>query len=69
MSTIGKDYFSIAIIGAQNTGKSTLLNHLFGTSFAVLKGEAGNRTTRGILLSRDKASQLLIMDVEGNDSY
>lgn len=63
MANVGKDYYSVAIIGAQNTGKSTLLNHLFGTSFAVLKGEAGNRTTRGIVLSRDKSSNLLIMDV------
>jgi GTP-binding protein EngB required for normal cell division len=64
-----KDYFSVAIIGAQNTGKSTLLNHLFKTSFAVLKGEAGRRTTRGVILGRDHADRLLIMDVEGNDSY
>ena len=55
MRHIGKDYYSVAIIGAQNTGKSTLLNHLFGTSFSVLKGEAGNRTTRGIVLSRDRS--------------
>ena len=34
----GKDYFTVAIIGAQNTGKSTLMNHLFGTDFAVLRG-------------------------------
>lgn len=59
----------MAIIGAQNTGKSTLLNNLFKTSFAVLKGEAGHRTTRGVILGRDHTERLLIMDVEGNDSY
>lgn len=65
----GKQYYTVAIIGCQNSGKSTLLNHLFGTDFRVLQGEAGNRTTRGVVLGRDKAANLLVMDVEGNDSY
>jgi predicted GTPase len=65
----GKEYYTVAIIGAQNTGKSTLLNHLFRTKFAVLRGEAGHRTTRGVILGRDYSEQLIVMDVEGNDSY
>ena len=69
MGNCGKDYFTIAIIGAQNTGKSTLLNHLFRTNFSVLKGEAGHRTTRGVVIARDSLSSLIVMDVEGNDSY
>lgn len=32
-SEVGRNYYSIAIIGVQNSGKSTLLNHLFGTNF------------------------------------
>ena len=64
-----KDYFTVAIIGSQNTGKSTLLNHLFKTNFKVLEGLAGSRTTRGIILGRDYAKNLVLMDVEGNDSY
>lgn len=59
----------MAIVGAQNSGKSTLLNTLFGTDFKVLSGVAGHRTTQGVVLGRDKESNLIIMDVEGNDSY
>jgi GTPase Era involved in 16S rRNA processing len=59
----------VAIVGAQNSGKSTLLNNLFGTNFKMLNGIAGHRTTRGVILGRDKESSLIIMDVEGNDSY
>lgn len=64
-----KDYFTVAIIGSQNTGKSTLLNYLFGTKFKVLEGLAGSRTTRGIVLGRDHTCPLVVLDVEGNDSY
>lgn len=51
---VGRDYYIVAIIGVQNSGKSTLLNHLFGTNFSVLKEMAGTRTTRGIWSSVDK---------------
>lgn len=49
-----KDYQSVAIIGVQNSGKSTLLNNLFGTNFEVLQKTAGERTTLGIWTSLDK---------------
>lgn len=52
----------------QNSGKSTLLNFLFGTNFSVLHEIAGTRTTRGIWVSVDKKENLLVFDVEGNDS-
>ena len=52
----------------QNSGKSTLLNHIFGTNFDVLKQMAGSRTTRGILTSVDKEENIIILDVEGNDA-
>lgn len=29
-------YKTVAIIGSQSTGKSTLMNHLFGTTFETL---------------------------------
>lgn len=64
----GKNYFVVAIIGVQNSGKSTLLNYLFGTEFEVLTEKMGTRTTRGIFVSLDKESNLIIMDVDGNDS-
>ena len=64
-----KNYFTIAIIGGQNSGKSTLLNTLFKTDFQVLTGSAGTRTTRGVVLGRDFKENLILMDVEGNDSW
>lgn len=51
---VGRNYYSAAIIGVQNSGKSTLLNFLFGTNFDVLHDIAGTRTTRGIWVSVDK---------------
>ena len=68
LKDVDRDYFSVAIIGVQNSGKSTLLNHVFGTNFDVLKQMAGSRTTRGILTSVDKTENIIILDVEGNDA-
>lgn len=57
----------ISVFGPQSTGKSTLLNNLFGTSFKV----SNNTCTRGINLRiiprRDGEKQefLLLIDVEG----
>lgn len=65
---VDRSYYSVAIIGVQNSGKSTLLNHIFGTNFDVLKQMAGSRTTRGILTSVDKEENIIILDVEGNDA-
>ena len=45
---IGKRYDIISIIGCQSTGKSTLLNELFGTRFATLNQLEGRKqTTQG----------------------
>lgn len=63
-----KEYSIISIIGVQNSGKSTLLNHLFGTQFEVLTKQAGTRTTQGVWLSGDKEIPAIVLDVEGNDS-
>lgn len=65
------------MFGSQSTGKSTLLNHLFGTDFNVMDETARQQTTKGIWLSRatedEKQSDvgmtrnILVMDVEGTD--
>lgn len=60
---IGKDYFNISIIGVQGSGKSTLLNHLFSTEFQVLNSAQKVRTTRGVIVSLDSLSNLLVFDV------
>jgi tRNA U34 5-carboxymethylaminomethyl modifying GTPase MnmE/TrmE len=54
LGPVNKNYYIITIIGVQNSGKSTLMNYLFGTNFSVLHEAAGTRTTRGIWVSYDK---------------
>ena len=67
------EYRTVAIIGCQSSGKSTLMNHLFGTQFEVLnQGVNGlEQTTKGIWASKSLKHQddtLLILDIEGTDS-
>ncbi|CAF3794128.1 unnamed protein product [Rotaria magnacalcarata] len=61
-----KDKAVISIVGPQNSGKSTLLNYMFGTLFDVRDG----RCTRGIYGSLVKANipginYILLIDTEG----
>ena len=74
----GFNYHLISVFGSQSTGKSTLLNHLFGTDFGVMSEQSRQQTTKGIWLSRnrhdngdggakDMADNILVMDVEGTD--
>ncbi|OAA67149.1 GTP-binding protein [Niveomyces insectorum RCEF 264] len=72
----GFNYHLISVFGSQSTGKSTLLNHLFGTEFSVMSESERRQTTKGIWLSRNKntkgrdgrmADNILVMDVEGTD--
>ncbi len=74
----GFNYHLISVFGSQSTGKSTLLNHLFGTEFGVMSEADRRQTTRGIWLSKNKreyadggakkmAENILVMDVEGTD--
>ncbi|KAF8439561.1 RHD3/Sey1 [Kalaharituber pfeilii] len=70
--TAGFNYHIVAVFGSQSTGKSTLLNHLFGTSFMVMDEKARKQTTKGIWMSRAEAEDgmmgnILVMDVEGTD--
>ncbi|MES1917374.1 MAG: hypothetical protein MHM6MM_009106, partial [Cercozoa sp. M6MM] len=73
-------YTLCAVIGCQSSGKSTLLNLLFGTHFDVLDASRGRQqTTRGVWFGAsniatlpdgdsDPATKLLVLDVEGTDS-
>ncbi|KAF9965938.1 Dynamin-like GTPase that mediates homotypic ER fusion [Mortierella alpina] len=63
----GFNYNVAAVFGSQSTGKSTLLNRLFGTSFDVMNETARQQTTKGIWMSQGKDMKVLIMDVEGTD--
>ncbi|KAJ9641887.1 Dynamin-like GTPase that mediates homotypic ER fusion [Coniosporium tulheliwenetii] len=50
----GFNYHLISVFGSQSTGKSTLLNHLFGTEFGVMDEADRRQTTRGIWMSINK---------------
>lgn len=74
----GFNYHLISVFGSQSTGKSTLLNHLFGTDFSVMSESERRQTTKGIWMSKNKresansgatkmAENILVMDVEGTD--
>ncbi|KAK4975617.1 Dynamin-like GTPase that mediates homotypic ER fusion [Elasticomyces elasticus] len=74
----GFNYHLISVFGSQSTGKSTLLNHLFGTEFGVMSEQERRQTTKGIWMSKNKkehadgggkgmAENILVMDVEGTD--
>ncbi|KAJ1660408.1 Dynamin-like GTPase that mediates homotypic ER fusion [Dispira simplex] len=69
LADAGFDYNLVAVFGSQSTGKSTLLNGLFGTKFAVMSEKARAQTTKGIWMSqaRTQGMKMLIMDVEGTD--
>ncbi|OJJ49844.1 hypothetical protein ASPZODRAFT_128382 [Penicilliopsis zonata CBS 506.65] len=79
VSPAGFNYHLISVFGSQSTGKSTLLNNLFGTHFSVMSELERRQTTKGIWLSKNKkqnenddeatrmADNILVMDVEGTD--
>ncbi|KAI6046110.1 RHD3/Sey1 [Pisolithus marmoratus] len=63
----GFGYNVVAVFGSQSTGKSTLLNRLFGTTFDVMDEAKRQQTTKGIWMCRGKDMSVLVMDVEGTD--
>ena len=78
VSSAGFNYHLISVFGSQSTGKSTLLNYLFGTEFGVMSESDRRQTTKGIWMSKNKqghtstdsksmAENILVMDVEGTD--
>ncbi|EDO17445.1 hypothetical protein Kpol_1037p42 [Vanderwaltozyma polyspora DSM 70294] len=77
---VGVNYHVISVFGSQSSGKSTLLNILFNTSFDTMDAQIKRQqTTKGIwvahsneLLSNvdvnpEDKSDLFILDVEGSD--
>jgi len=72
---VGFNYHLISVFGSQSTGKSTLLNYLFGTEFGVMSEDDRRQTTKGVWMSKNKKTQdarrmadnILVMDVEGTD--
>ncbi|KAG2363345.1 RHD3/Sey1 [Suillus spraguei] len=63
----GFNYNIVAVFGSQSTGKSTLLNRLFGTTFDVMDETRRQQTTKGIWMCRGKDMSVMVMDVEGTD--
>ena len=69
MIKCGTDYRTVAVIGCQSSGKSTLLNLIFDTTFVVMDEQKGRQqTTKGIWLNRNEAGNILVLDIEGTDS-
>ncbi|TNY22692.1 RHD3/Sey1 [Rhodotorula diobovata] len=67
LADVGFNYDVVAVFGSQSTGKSTLLNRLFGTKFDVMSETERRQTTKGIWMSKGKDMPVLVMDVEGTD--
>lgn len=67
LGDVGFGYNMVAVFGSQSTGKSTLLNTLFGTSFDTMGDSYRQQTTRGLWISLAEFSNTLVMDVEGVD--
>jgi protein SEY1 len=67
LAEAGFNYDVVAVFGSQSTGKSTLLNRLFGTSFDVMDETHRRQTTKGIWMCRGKGMNVMVMDVEGTD--
>ncbi|XP_006460749.1 hypothetical protein AGABI2DRAFT_192353 [Agaricus bisporus var. bisporus H97] len=63
----GFEYNIVAVFGSQSTGKSTLLNRLFGTTFDVMDEAKRQQTTKGIWMCRGEGMNVMVMDVEGTD--
>ncbi|KAL9235461.1 hypothetical protein vseg_010219 [Gypsophila vaccaria] len=70
LAECGLSYAIVSIMGPQSSGKSTLLNHLFGTNFREMDAFRGrSQTTKGIWLARCLGIEpcTLVMDLEGTD--
>lgn len=77
----GLNYHIVSVFGSQSTGKSTLLNGLFGTKFAVMDEQKRQQTTKGIWFShanyiasdeveggkKPNGKNIYVLDVEGVD--
>jgi len=63
----GFAYNLVSVFGSQSTGKSTLLNRLFGTTFDIMDESKRQQTTKGIWMCRGQDMSVMVMDVEGTD--
>lgn len=52
----GFNYNLCAVVGSQSTGKSTLLNKLFGTAFDVMNENERRQTTKGGFRTLEKST-------------
>ena len=78
---VGIKYHVVGVFGGQSSGKSTLLNHVFGTSFQTMDESSGrHQTTKGAFLAvtdsetigesaptEPISSPILVVDFEGTD--
>lgn len=70
MANTGLSYAVVAIMGPQSSGKSTLMNHLFHTSFREMDAFRGrSQTTKGIWIAKCTGIEpcTIAMDLEGTD--
>lgn len=78
----GLNYHIVSVFGSQSSGKSTLLNRLFGTKFDVMDEVKRQQTTKGIWFSHANhvstsaegdnqlhanTNNIFVLDVEGAD--
>ncbi|KAL6622592.1 hypothetical protein ACP70R_032471 [Stipagrostis hirtigluma subsp. patula] len=66
----GLSYAVVSIMGPQSSGKSTLLNQLFGTNFREMDAFRGrSQTTKGIWIARCVGVEpcTVVLDLEGSD--
>ncbi|TID31333.1 hypothetical protein CANINC_000044 [Pichia inconspicua] len=78
----GLNYHIVSVFGSQSTGKSTLLNKLFGTKFDIMDETKRQQTTKGIWFShanyiastdettsfkKNNDRNIYVLDVEGVD--
>lgn len=65
LANLGFNYNVVAILGSQSSGKSTLLNNLFKTSFDVMNTKLGHsQTTQGLWLSFDTFEESPVSPLE-----
>ncbi|XP_057433190.1 protein ROOT HAIR DEFECTIVE 3 homolog 2 [Lotus japonicus] len=70
LAACGLSYAVVAIMGPQSSGKSTLMNHLFHTSFREMDAFRGrSQTTKGIWIAKCVGIEpcTVAMDLEGTD--
>lgn len=67
LAETGFGYDVVSVFGSQSTGKSTLLNRVFGTTFDVMDETQRRQTTKGIWMCRGQDMNVMVMDVEGTD--